>query len=143
MSHDELEDLLGERIERRLKVEKITDAASGARFTFTRSFDVYQNHTGKVQTVEGTPVEMLACGHGRVPGQPVAVCSACSKKAKAPVLVCKRCAKTCARCGLTLCRQHVLPAPNGKRFYCAKCWKKAKREGLFGTCTMLAAAPDS
>lgn len=130
MHYPEDSELRGRHIERKVKRERIYDEATGEELTSEFSLDTAETFDGTIEGVEHVDLPLLACGHPHRIGEPVAVCSRCSHKAKRPVFVCGSCAVICPVQGEVLCQRHSVLGPDGNR-YSPKGLRKAKRMGLF------------
>ncbi len=122
MRRDE-DDILGRVVAREVYVERIVDSdgidlgASEDRRELVESYD------GSVESHVTRSIGLLACGHPRRQGMPLARCERCSEREKRNIQVCMACANICAVCGRATCLRCTKPTPEGFRF-CKKCYRK-------------------
>lgn len=120
-------DLMGRRLGRNVVVHRTIDAVTGAETVMESSREVLETFDGAQGTTVDEPSAVLHCGHFWRPGQPLARCDECSRKARKTVYICAACAVQCQLCGRALCMEHTRPA-SGQR-YCPKCLRKLPGAG--------------
>lgn len=119
---------MGRRLGRNVVVHRTLDALTGAETVTESVREVLETFDGVQETTVDEPSAVLHCGHLVRPGEPVARCEVCSRKAGNTVYVCAACAVQCPICGITLCQTHSRPASDGRR-YCVKCLRKLPGAG--------------
>ena len=120
-------DFVPKRLSRSVYIERTVDAETGAEEVSENTRDLVEGWDGTLETVSSREARAQACGHVWQPGQSLARCEMCSKKAGKTVFVCEACSVTCGMCGMSLCLRHTKPAPDGNR-YCKKCHRKVLRQ---------------
>jgi hypothetical protein len=129
MAYPDEPELSGRRMERHVESEHIGDG-TGDELVTESVVDVTETFGGTAEHASRVDGALLSCGHVHRPGEYLARCDACSKKAKRTVYVCGECAFTCPVAGQSLCRRCGVPAPDG-RYFSRKGLKVAKKQGWF------------